>query len=140
MTKEHANITLLSRLDKHLDNNDIAGASDLFTKSFVWHFFNPKLPHIQGDYVGLGGLQAFFEKLAVVTGGTFHVETITNIPIGDELVVTHVQDRMSWDGQPIKLDAVVVWRIVDGYLAEAWDIPAVNTIHTSPRPPLRTAA
>ena len=140
MTKEHANIALLNRLDKYLDNNDIASASDLFTKSFVWHFFNPKLPTVEGDYVGLEGLQAFFEKLAVVTGGTFHVETITSIPIGDELVVTHVQDKMSWEGQPIKLDAVVVWRIVDGALAEAWDIPAVNTVHTPPRPQLRTVA
>jgi len=28
---------------------------------------------------------------------------------------------------PIETDAVVVWRIVGGRLAEAWDIPAVNT-------------
>ncbi|MDV3348038.1 nuclear transport factor 2 family protein [Leptothoe sp. ISB3NOV94-8A] len=139
MAKEHANVTLLKRLDEYLDNSNIAGASGLFSKEFVWHFFNSQLPDMQGDYLGVEGLQAFFEKLAVMTGGTFHVEPVAIIPIGDELVVTHVQDTMTLDGQSIKLDAVVVWRIVNGYIAEAWDIPAIHTIH-APEPPIATAA
>jgi predicted SnoaL-like aldol condensation-catalyzing enzyme len=32
------------------------------------------------------------------------------------------------EGSSIEFDAVVVWRIVNGKVAEAWDIPAVNTI------------
>ncbi|ESA36894.1 hypothetical protein N836_04865 [Leptolyngbya sp. Heron Island J] len=139
MAKDHANIELLKQLETYLDKNDFANASVLFSKGFVWHFFNSQLPNIQGDYVGADGLQTFFEKLAVVTGGTFHVETVAVIPIGNELVVTHVQDSMTLKGQPIKLDAVVVWRIVDGCIAEAWDIPAIHTLHT-PQPPMATAA
>ena len=139
MTQEHANVALLKQLDQYLDNNNIAGASDLYTKGYVWHFFNEQLPNVQGDYVGVEGLQAFFEKLATVTGGTFQVEPVAIIPIGNELVVTHVQDTMTLDGQPITLDAVVVWRIVNGSIAEAWDIPAIHTIQT-PQPPVATAA
>jgi hypothetical protein len=59
MAKEHPNVSLLKRLDL----GNIAGAADLFAEDFVWHFFNPLLPDVQGDYVGLTGLQAFFEKL-----------------------------------------------------------------------------
>ena len=136
---EHTNIELLKRLDTYLSSNNIAGAADLFSDSFVWHFFNSQLPDIQGDYVGIDGWQVFFEKLAVVTGGTFRVETVAIMPVGDELVVTHVQDSMILRGQPIKLDAVVVWRIVNGRIAEAWDIPSLHTVYT-PRPPLAKAA
>ena len=139
MTEDHANIALLKQLDQYLSNNNIANASNLFSKGFVWHFFNAQLPNIQGDYVGVEGLQAFFEKLAVLTGGSFQVEPVAIIPIGNELVVTHVQDSMTLDGQPIKLDAVVVWRIVNGYIAEAWDIPAIHTVYT-PNPPVAAAA
>ena len=139
MTQEHANVALLKQLDQYLDNNNIANASNLFSNEFVWHFFNKQLPNVQGDYAGLEGLQAFFEKLAAVTGGTFQVEPVATIPMGDELVVTHVQDTMTLDGQSVKLDAVVVWRIVDGYIAEAWDIPAIHTVY-APNSPVSTVA
>ena len=123
MTKEHPNISLL----KQLDPRTLAGAADLFAEDFVWHFFNPRLPDIQGDYVGQSGLEDFFEKLGALTGGTFQIEPISITPIGDELVVAHVKDRMILEDQPIEIDAVVVWRIVGDRIAEAWDIPSVHT-------------
>lgn len=123
MTKEHPNVSLLSRLDI----SNLAESADLFAENFVWHFFNPSLPNVQGDYTGLNGLQDFFEKLAMVTNGSFEVEPIAITPIGDELVVTHVKDRMTWEDRPIEIDAVVVWRIVDNRIKEAWDIPSVYT-------------
>lgn len=125
MPQEHSNISLLKRLD--LDN--IAGAAGLFAEDFVWHFFNPRLPDVQGDYVGLTGLQTFFAKLEALTDGTFQVEPISITTFGDELVVTHAKDRMILEGQPIEIDAVVVWCIVGGCIAEAWDIPSVHTAH-----------
>ena len=51
--------------------------------------------------------------------------------VGDELVVTHTKNRMTLQGRPIATDVVVVWRIVDGRIAEVWDIPSV---HTAPPP------
>ena len=123
MTKEHPNVSLMKRLDPR----NLAGAADLIADDFVWHFFNPRLPDIQGDYVGLTGFQAFFEKMNALTGGTFQIEPISITPVGDELVVVHVKDRMILEGRPIEIDAVVVWRIVDDHIAEAWDIPAVHT-------------
>ncbi len=123
MTKEHPNVSLLKRLDP----GNIAGATDLFAEDVVWHFFNPRLPDVQGDYVGLIGLQAFFEKLRALTDGTFQVEPISITAFGDELVVAHTKNRMILEGQPVEIDVVAVWRIVGGRIAEVWDIPSVHT-------------
>ncbi len=123
MSEEHPNVSLLKRLNL----GDLDGSADLFAEDFVWRFFNPRLPDVQGDYAGLAGLRDFFEKLGAATGGTFAVEPISIAPFGDELVVTCVRDTMALGGMPLEIDAVVVWRIVGGRLAEAWDIPAVNT-------------
>ncbi len=123
MSEEHPNVSLLKRVDL----GNLASWADLFEEDFVWHFFNPRLPDVQGDYVGVAGLQAFFDKLGAGTGGTFAVEPLSVTAFGDELVVAHVRDTMAFEGTALEIDAVVVWRIVDGRLAEAWDIPAINT-------------
>lgn len=72
-TTEHPNIALLKRCDP----GDLARAAELFAEDFVWHFFNPRLPDVQGDYVGVSGLQACFEKVGRKTGGTFRVKPIS---------------------------------------------------------------
>jgi ketosteroid isomerase-like protein len=127
--EEHPNISVL----KQLDLGNLAEAADLFTEDFVWHFFNPRLPDLQGDYVGIDGLQAFFEKLGAATGGTFQVEPVSITPVGDELLVVHARDKLAIGGMRIELDAVVVWRIVGGRITEAWDIPSVYTAHPQTR-------
>ncbi len=122
MSDEHPNITLLQSVNLR----DIASAKDVFSEDFVWHFFNPELPDIQGDYVGLAGLGSFFEKMRSRTKGSFRVRPVSITAVGDELVITHVKDTMTMDDQDIEVDAVVVWRFVNGRIAEAWDIPAVH--------------
>ena len=123
MTQEHSNISLL----KQFNPSNIADSAELFAENFVWHFFNPNLPDVQGDYVGLNGLQTFFEQLGALTDASFQVEPISIIACGDELVVTHVKDWMIWEGRSIEIDAVVVWRIIGDRIAEAWDIPSIYT-------------
>ena len=129
MTETHPNVALLSRFDP----TNIAGTADILAENFVWHFFNPRLPDLQGDYVGRTGLQDFFEKMGNLTEGSFKVNPVSITTVGDELVVVHVKDTMVLEGNPIEIDAVVVWRMVDGTIAEAWDIPAVHHPH-----PVRT--
>lgn len=124
MTREHPNISLIKKLD--LRNLD--AASHLFAQNFVWHYFNPKLPAVEGDYLGLQGLQTFFQKIGALTEGTFKVEPISVTPAGDELVVVQVRDTLILEGKSLSLDVVVVWRIVEGLLAEAWDIPSAYTL------------
>ena len=123
MTATHPNVALLMKLNLR----DLHASAALFDDDFVWHFFNPKLPDVQGDYVGVEGLKAFFGAMGAKTGGSFNVQPMSVTPIGDELLVVHVRDTMSLDGEALEVDAVVVWRIVAGQIREAWDIPAVFT-------------
>lgn len=118
MTEEHPNITLMKRLDIR----DIASAGELIAEDAVWHYFNPNLPELEGDYTGLAGIAAFFEAVGQKSRGTFRVEPQSVTPVGDELVVVHARDTLTFDGTSIALDVVVVWRIVDGMVREVWDI------------------
>ena len=123
MNKEHPNISIIKRFNPA--NPSTAAA--LLAEDFVWHYINPKLSELEGDYFGLSGLTDFFNKLAGRTRGSFKVMPISITPMGDELVITHVRDTMSLEGQPMEIDAMVLWCIIDGKIKEAWDIPVVHT-------------
>ena len=90
MADKHPNIALLERLDLR----DLSASKDLCSEDFVWHFFNPELPEVQGDYSGLEGLGSFFRTMHGKTGGSFQVHPVSIQAIGNELVVTHVKDTM----------------------------------------------
>lgn len=121
--QEHRNITLL----KQLDLRNLAECSHLLADDVVFHFFQPNLPDIEGDYVGVDGFNTFFETMAARTKGTFKVQPVSVKAAGDELVVVHTQNTMTIDEQAITTDVVVVWRFVDGRIREVWDIPSAYT-------------
>ena len=104
---------------------NVAESADVFAEDVVWHYFNPRLPDLEGDYVGLAGLEDFFAKVAAATDGTFEVYPISIDAIGDELLVVHSKNTMTLQTGQVETDVVVVWRIVDGRIAEVWDIPSV---------------
>jgi ketosteroid isomerase-like protein len=118
MTKDHPNVALLKRLDLR----DLAASKGLIAENVVWHYANPNLPDMQGDYVGLDGVRAFFEAIAQKSGGTFRIDPMSVTPVGDELVVVQSRNTLSFDGRSVAVDVVVVWRIVDGRVVEVWDI------------------
>ncbi len=122
----HPNMSLLIKLDiKNLD-----ACASIFSDTFIWHYFNPKLPELEGEHHGLEGLKSFFAKLDETTNSSFQVNVIDARPVGNELVITQVCNSMTLEGNIIEIDAVVVWRIVDSKFTDAWDIPAVNTVRT----------
>ena len=118
MDTDHPNIQLMKRLDL----SDLASAKDLFAEDVVWHYFNPNLPEVQGDYVGLDGIRSFFQAIGGKSRGTFKVEPVSATPVGNELVVVHARDTLAFEGRPVALDVVVVWRFADGRIVEVWDI------------------
>ncbi len=127
VTALHPHMAVMNRLaDVFPHNLDRAG--ELLADGFVWHYFNPELPDLQGDYVGLEGLRRFFGALAALTNGTFAVKDKEVTYVGDELVVTLAQPMMTLDGESFETDAVVVWRIVGDRIVEAWDIPAIYSM------------
>lgn len=121
MPEEHPNVALVQRLDLA----DLDGSRDVFADDVVFHYFNPRLPDLQGDYVGVSGIATFFERVGAATEGSFEVEPISIDAVGDELVVTQTRNRMLFQGAPIEIDVVEVWRIVSGRISEVWDIPSV---------------
>ena len=127
MTEVHPNVALLSKFDPA----NVAGAADIFAEDVVFHFFNPNLPDVQGDYVGLTALQEFFGTMAKKTAGTFRVNPVSVTAAGDELVVVQTKNTMILEGRQIETDVAVVWRIVDGRITEVWDIPSVHTARVS---------
>jgi ketosteroid isomerase-like protein len=118
MTEEHPNVSLIKRLDP----SDLAGAKDLFAENVVFHYFNPNMPELQGDYVGLDGIRTFFEMIGERTGGTFKVNPVSITAAGDELVVVRSRNTLTIGDRDIALDVVVVWRVLDGRIVEVWDI------------------
>ena len=122
----HPNLAILMKID--LQNLD--ACAEIFADDFIWHYFNPKLPDLEGDYCGVEELKGFFTKLGELSRGRFEVNPIDTRALGDELLTTHVRNRIGLAEETIEFDAVVVWRIVDGKLAEAWDIPSVYSVRT----------
>ncbi len=123
MKKQQSNIKVLKRFDP----TNLTATAEILAEDFVWHYFNPELPEMQGDYLGLEGLIDFFKGMASRSGSTFKVNPISNTPFGDEFVITHVKDSMILNNKQMEIDAIVVWRIIDEKVKEAWDIPAVYT-------------
>ncbi|WP_298761635.1 nuclear transport factor 2 family protein [uncultured Psychroserpens sp.] len=123
MKKEHPNIRILKQFNPANPNT----LSEVLDEDFVWHYINPKLKELEGDYCGLSGLTEFFNTLANRTRGSFKVNPISITPLGDELIVTHVKDTMLLEDKQMQIDAIVVWCIIDGKIKEAWDIPIAHT-------------
>ena len=118
MVEDHPNVALLKRLDLR----NLAASKDLIAENIVWHYTNPNLPDLQGDYVGLHGVRSFFEAIAQKSGGTFQIDPMSVTPVGDELVVVQSRNTLTFKSRSVTVDVVVVWRIVDGRVVEVWDI------------------
>ncbi|MEQ9693542.1 nuclear transport factor 2 family protein [Shimia sp. SDUM112013] len=118
MSETHPAITVLGQFDP----SDIEASAHLFTEDAVWHYSNPNLPELEGDYVGGAGIGAFFATLARKTHGTFRIEPISVTPVGAELVVVQARNTLTLDARNVTVDVVVVWRIVAGRITEVWDI------------------
>lgn len=118
----HPNIAALSKFDPA----DLEGSADALAPDVVWHYYNPQLPELHGDYVGVVGVMTFFSRLAEMTDGTFKVNVNDAWPVGGELVVVHTTNTLTLGQQNISVEVVVVWRIIDGRIAEVWDIPSLS--------------
>ena len=125
---QRANIDLVARVGPLIATGFANREEDLFADDFVFHFFNQRLPELAGDHHGLDGLASFFERLGEASDSGFHNEPHSLTPYGHELVVAYATNTVGFGGTTLDVDAVVVWRIVDGSISEAWDIPAINTV------------
>ncbi len=120
----HPNLALLKKLNLH----DLDACTNVFSDDFTWHYFNSRMPELDGCHNGIEGLKTFFATLNERSNGSFQEKVIDARPAGDELVITQVCNQMDFEGSSIEFDAVVIWRVVNNKITEAWDIPAINSI------------
>lgn len=125
---QQVNLDLVMRAGTLIRTGFANSAEELFAHDFVFHFVNPQLAKLNGDHHGYDGFRSFFERLHRESDTGFHNEPHSLTPYGDELVVAYATNTVSFGGTEIDFDAIVVWRIVDERISEAWDIPAINTV------------
>ena len=125
---ERTSLELLARVGELIESGFVDRDDHPFSDDFVFHFFNTQLPDLSGDHLGVDGMAELFERLGDLSPTGFRQVHHSLTPCGDELVVTFVTNTLGFDGMEIDVDAVVVWRVFDGRIHEAWDIPAVNTV------------
>ena len=131
-TSVEANFELLDQVGELIRSGFADRHNHPFADGFVLHFFNSQLPDLDGDYHGFDGIAEFFERLGKLGESGFHQVYHSLTPCGDELLVAFVTNTVDFGGTTIDVDAVVVWRVFDGQIHEAWDIPAINTARPSP--------
>ena len=123
----HPNLNVLKKLNiQNLDSS-----KDIIADNFIWHYFNPRLPALHGDYHGIEGFKEFFKKLHIISNGSFQAKTISRTLVGDELVIIQTCNRLALEefgGNTIETKVVVVWRIVDGKITEGFDIPSIYKV------------
>ena len=129
MNSAQANVSLVEKLPALVPDR-LDEMKEFFADDFVWHYINPELPQVHGDYQRLDGLQEFFRKLGTLTDNTFSVRIKQAHAVGNEFVVAHACPSMTLDGSSFETDAVVVWRMVDQRFEEAWDIPGLNSLRS----------
>jgi len=125
---QRANLDLVARAGRLIHTRFVDPGEELFAHDFVFHYINPRLVELDGDYRGYDGLRSFFEQLHQGSDAGFHSEPQSLTPYGNELVAAYATNTVGFGGTTLEVDAIVVWRIVDGRLTEAWDIPAINTV------------
>ena len=132
---QEANAAVLAGAKALIESGFAESDDDVFADDVVFHYMNRYLPELDGDHHGVEGVKRFFERLTAGNDARFRVEPASLTPHGEELVVTCVTNTVGLQDGVIEVDAVVVWRVLDGQVHEVWDIPAVNTIRTHPSDP-----
>jgi len=96
----------------------------LLSEDLVWHFAG-NVEGIAPEHRGRDAVFAdFWGKLFELTNGTFSVEPVDIWAAGPELVVAHLTVSMTIDDEARSGDNVVVYRVVDGKIVEAFDVPS----------------
>jgi uncharacterized protein len=132
---EHTRLSVVQRIGAAIRSRSLDSVDENFEPDVVWHYVNPLLSALQGDYKGSAGIKKFFEQVAALSGGTFAVEPVFAQAFGQEFVVAHGRVTLTVQGREVSTDAVLVWRFRGDRVAEVWDIPAIHSA-SAHSPPL----
>jgi len=98
----------------------------LLAEGVAWHF----LPAASEPAVHFEGREQVSVEwptmLEQLTSGTFHKQLVDVWPVGEDLVVAHVEVEMTMNGVRRAGSTVVVYRVADGVVVEGFDIPSAS--------------
>lgn len=97
---------------------------DFFAADVRWHF--PGSSPLAGHHQGADPVAGMFRLLGQLSDGTHRVELHDVLGNDDHVVALHTA-RAERAGRRLEVNAVVVFHIRDGKLAEAW------TLHSDPQ-------
>jgi ketosteroid isomerase-like protein len=99
---------------------------DAVDENVLWHFLSP-IPELVAHFEGRAQATVDVPRmLDELTGGTFCKRVEIVWPVGDDLVVAHVEVEMTIDGVHHEGSSVIVYRIADGRVVEGFDIPSAS--------------
>jgi hypothetical protein len=98
--------------------------ASMLAEDAAWHFLSP-VPELVAHFEGRDAIVEEWPKmLHELTGGTFTKRLVDVWPVGDDLVVAHVEVAMTIAGEHHQGSSVVVYRLADGVVSEGFDIPS----------------
>ena len=129
---QQQNMDVVAQIGASIRDGFADSDSELFADGAVFHFFNAQLPHLAGDHTGFDSIRRLFKRLNEESETGFVSQPHSLSAYGDELVVASATHTLTFGGSTLEVDAVVVWRVLDGRVHEVWDIPAINTVRSVP--------
>ena len=104
---------------------------DALADNIVWHFQSPHpelVTHLEGKDKVVNHWPRMLDEL---TGGTFNMRAVDIWPVGEDLVVAHVEVEMTIGDIRHQGSSVVVYRLADGVIIEGFDIPSLSLLSNS---------
>ncbi len=114
----HPNVEFMRRYSAALQAGQAADALPFYADDLVLHI--PGRSAHAGTFRGQDAVLAYYTRLFRDTEGRFEVLGVDDIIAGDDHAVTLVRWRIQRGDRSIDVDRVVVYRIVEGRIAEIW--------------------
>jgi len=113
----HPNAEVARRATEALSKRDIEGFLSLHADDVVVHF--PGRGPMAGDYRGKDGVAQMFQKQMQMLDSPPEIDNHDILANDDHAVILN-RVRVTWGGQLLEQQQVVVMHIRDGKIAEAW--------------------
>ena len=114
----HPNIELMRRYSAALTAGKAADALPFFADDLVLHIPG-RSPHA-GTFRGKDAVLAYYTRMFRDTEGRFQPLGVDDILASDTHAASLVRWRVERHGRTLEIDRVVIYRIVDGLIAEIW--------------------
>jgi uncharacterized protein len=119
-------VTSTQRGDVELIRKALDSDPDALADNVVWHFQSPHhdlVTHFESKNEVMNEWPKMLDDL---TAGTFNKRAVDIWPVGEDLVVAHIEVEMTIGDVRHQGRSVVVYRLADGVIIQGFDIPSAS--------------